>query len=66
MGDRIRTDVLFAQPSYLSGAARVVDTAGDFDVYNSSEYPDALALYDDWRVVGDDLWQARAAVVGER
>ena len=37
MEKRYRTDFLFATPSFLSGAARVLDIGGTFDSYNSSE-----------------------------
>ncbi len=49
---------LFAQPSFLSGAARVLDLGGTFDEYNSSDTPeeaDARALWGDWKVVGENL-----------
>jgi hypothetical protein len=49
---------LFATPSFLTGAARLVDIGGVFDKYNSSrseEEADSRALASDWSVVGDDL-----------
>lgn len=55
------TDYLFAHPSSVSGAARVLDFMGLFDVYTQRATPDeadALALYADWRRVGEDLQQA--------
>lgn len=52
------TDFLFAQPSFLSGAARVLDLGGTFDGYNRSEsegIADYRAIQMDWRVVGRDI-----------
>jgi hypothetical protein len=53
----------FAMPSVLSGAARVLDFMGVFDYYTVGRTPaetDALAIYSDWRSVGDDF----ATVIG--
>lgn len=55
----VRTDHLVEQPSLMSGIVRVVDLFGQYDGYNISLTPrqaDALALYGDWRVIGQDLW----------
>jgi len=52
------TDFLFARPSFVSGAARVLDLCGTFDAYNGSaseEEADQLALATDWAVVGKDM-----------
>ncbi len=54
----MRSDFLFARPSFWSGVARVLDLFGVFDSYNSSRTPgevDARALYADWSVAGSDL-----------
>ena len=54
----MRTDYLFAAPSFLSGVARLLDLSGRFDVYNDSDdeaLADARAIYSDWRMVGQDL-----------
>jgi len=54
-------DYLFAEPSALSGAARALDMAGQFDAYNDSVTPamaDARAARMDWRAVGEALWAA--------
>jgi len=51
-------DFLFARPSIWSGLARWLDLSGRFDFYNispSGETADALALYSDWRTVGQLL-----------
>lgn len=52
---------LFAQPSPLSGAARLVDLGGVFDKYNTSQTEaeaDSRALASDWFAVGNDLCEA--------
>jgi len=49
---------LFATPSFMEGAARVLDIGGTFDQYNASDTEaeaDEKAIYADWRVIGDDL-----------
>lgn len=56
-----RTDRLFAMPSILSGAARVLDLGDTFTEYNISRTPeeaDMKALAADWGVISDDLWEA--------
>ena len=63
----MRTDYLFAEPSFLSGVARLLDLFGQFDDYNdspSAASADARAMYSDWRVTGEDL--AGAMMVIER
>jgi hypothetical protein len=61
MSKRVKTDFLFAQPSFVSGVARTLDLWGQFDEYNRSETPneaDAQAIASDWFVVGQDLSDA--------
>ena len=61
MGNKVKSDFLFAQPSFASGAARVFDLFGQFDEYNRSETPeeaDAKAIASDWIVVGQDMVDA--------
>ena len=63
----MRTDYLFAEPSFTSGVARLLDLFGGFDDYNdspSAAAADARAMYSDWRVTGEDL--AGAMMVIER
>ena len=58
MGNKVKSDFLFAQPSFASGVARVFDLFGQFDEYNRSETPeeaDAKAIAADWLVVGQDI-----------
>jgi len=61
MGNKVKSDFLFAQPSFASGAARVFDFFGQFDEYNRSDTPeeaDAKAIASDWIVVGQDIADA--------
>ena len=66
MGNRIKADFLFAQPSFLSGVARLFDFWGLYDLYNvspSTAEADARALYADWNIVGQELIAATERVV---
>jgi hypothetical protein len=61
MGKLAQTDFLFAQPSFSSGIARTLDLWGTFDDYNrcdTTAEADAVAIAADWRVVGQDLYDA--------
>lgn len=61
MNKKVETDFLFAQPSFASGAARVLDILGTFDDYNQSETPeeaDGKAIAADWLMVGQDICAA--------
>jgi hypothetical protein len=52
------TDYLFPQPSPVYGLARLFDLAAQLDTYNTSStgaVADAIAMYNDWSVVGADL-----------
>jgi hypothetical protein len=60
------SDFLYATPSVVSGLARTLDLAGQFDEYNTSpsgEVADWLALRADWRVVGESLASAMKLIV---
>lgn len=57
----MRPDFLVAMPSWLSGSARVLDLAGKFDEYNDShsiEAADAKAIFCDWRMTGETIFDA--------
>lgn len=57
------TNFLFANPSFLSGWAAVLDVAGTLNEYNQSrtgQEADARALASDWAVVGKDIQKAAA------
>jgi hypothetical protein len=61
MGQKVKSDFLFAQPSFASGVARIFDLWGQFDDYNRSETPDEAdekAIAADWLVVGQDIADA--------
>lgn len=61
MVDRIQSDFLTAEPSFVSGAARLLDWWGTYDSYNrsrSGQEADARAMFSDWRMVGQDLADA--------
>ena len=61
-------DFLFVQPSWLSGVARTLDLAGQFDEYNEShtvENADAKAQFLDWWAVGGSLFGAMKAFGSE-
>jgi len=54
---------LFANPSFVSGMARVLDLGCTLNEYNYSLYPakaDFCALSSDWRIVGSDIHRAIA------
>ena len=55
MGD---TFFLFSKPSFFEGLARTLDIGNTLNEYNESvtaEQADAIAIYNDWRVVGKDI-----------
>ena len=57
----MRPDFLFAMPSWLTGAARSLDVAGQFDEYNDSKSvqdADDRAAFSDWRAVGESIFDA--------
>ncbi len=59
--NKARSDFLFATPSFIYGAARVLDLYGVFVSYNSSSTDheaDHKAIWADWSVVGQDICSA--------
>ena len=59
----LQTGFLFANPSFISGAGRLLDLFGLFDEYNESlteKQADNFALFSDWSMVGSDLCDAMA------
>ena len=61
MVHRVKSDFLFAQPSFTSGLGRTLDLFGLYDKYNISATPaeaDAKAIAADWFVVGQDISDA--------
>jgi hypothetical protein len=60
---------LFALPSGVEGAARIMDLTGTFDDYNrvgTPEQCDAFMLWLDWLAVGEDLKVAIRTVLSEQ
>ncbi len=56
-----RSDFLYASPSFLEGAARILDFGNTLNEYNTSkseEEADEIALRMDWAMVGADLRSA--------
>jgi hypothetical protein len=56
-----RSGRLFANPSFMTGMAKVFDIGAVFDVYNNDPTPEAADFYamlSDWCAVGDDLRSA--------
>ena len=54
----VRSTFLFVEPSFWTGAGRICDLWGGFDLYSFSPTPDiadARALYADWRITGQDF-----------
>jgi len=58
MEQRYRTDFLYPSSSFKSGLGLVIDIGGSGFRYNYSEDPDALAIFSDWRIAGQDLSDA--------
>ena len=53
---------LFARPSLIEGAARILDFSGALDEYHTTptgEEADRRALEADWRAVGHDIEEAQ-------
>jgi len=64
MDSRVTSDFLVAQPSFVSGAARLLDWYGFYDAYNTSHTgreADYKALLSDWYVIGQDIRDAMTA-----
>ncbi len=61
MRSRVKSDFLVAQPSFLSGLARLLDLYCLFNSYNSSssgQEADYKAMLADWKAVGQDIEDA--------
>jgi hypothetical protein len=58
MSSKVQSDFLVAAPSFYSGAGRLLDWYGSYDLYNVSRngrQADAKAMFSDWRIVGQDI-----------
>ena len=63
------TYFLFARPSFLGGAAALMDFGNTLTVYNESltvQQADFFAVKSDWMAVGDDLRRAIRELGAER
>jgi len=59
----VKTDFLIPRGSFAVGAGSIMNIAGVYFVYNTSsseEDADARAIYNDWRIVGQDIEKALA------
>jgi hypothetical protein len=68
MESKVKSGFLFADPSFMSGAGRVMDLWAQFDDYNRSDTTaeaDAKAIAADWLVVGQDISDAAEACITE-
>ena len=60
------TDFLFTTPSFLTGAGTVMNLAGSFYDFNSSQSPnmaDILAIKADFNIIGDDLSESMNCLI---
>ena len=56
---------LYANPSFIEGASRVLDIGCTLDCYNMdlpSDQLDLLAIHSDWLTVGQDFWAVQCSV----
>lgn len=56
---RYTTGFLFSSPSFLSGAGTVINLAGNFYDFNSSDTgfeADETAIQNDFRMIGQDIF----------
>lgn len=64
--DRLETDFLSAQSSFLMGVGSVLNLDGHLYHYNASQDPDGIAIAHDWWMVGQDLDDALRKTDAER
>ncbi len=63
-----KSGFLFADPSFLTGLATVMDIGGSLTVYNSSRTgaeADQCAIASDWAVIGSDILNATNSLAEE-
>ncbi|MDQ2732067.1 MAG: hypothetical protein M3Y56_10435 [Armatimonadota bacterium] len=61
MGKNSYTSLLFAEPSFIEGVARILDFGNTLSEYNespSSQEADSLALASDWQAINIDFEDA--------
>lgn len=52
------TGLLYNQPSFAEGMARILDFGDTLTEYNRSQDPDTIALTADWNAIAEDLARA--------
>jgi hypothetical protein len=58
---RYKTDYLFSNPSFLSGAGTVMNLAGNyyqFNTFDTDFEADSKAIENDFRMIGQDIFDA--------
>ena len=60
---KIRSDLMFARPSFIEGVARIFDFGGTLNEYNYDQFSsgaeaDAAAIASDWAAIWQDLGEA--------
>jgi hypothetical protein len=56
MNNRAETDFLCESTSFLTGFGSVLNLKGDlYDYNNSTDNPDAMAIGNDWQMIGQDI-----------
>ena len=56
MNNRAETDFLCESTSFLTGFGSVLNLKGDlYDYNNSTDSPDAMAIGNDWQMIGQDI-----------
>lgn len=61
MKKRYRTDYLFSTSSFLSGMGTVINLAGNyynFNSYRTESEADAIAIGNDFKMIGQDIYDA--------
>ena len=58
MNGNVKTDFLTSTSTFFTGAGSVMNLAGNYYDFNTSEDADGQALAADWKVVGQDMEKA--------
>ena len=53
-----KTDFLVASSSFWMGVGSVLNLGGHLHDYNTSDHPDAIAIANDWCMIGQDIRNA--------
>ena len=53
-----KTDFLVASSSFWMGVGNVLNLRGHLHEYNTSDHPDAIAIENDWCMIGQDIRNA--------